>query len=365
MKNKAREVIQAHPFLLALARLFKYRRNEVFLEHINRMDHTFFLPNDTFNLSRQATYYIIQQNWGDNGFFAIMHCCLLDLCIADSMGFIPYISIPDSLYNVKGGWNGMNNMYEYYFQPVVYDDIERIRKEENYFYSNLSIRKAITDNFTKETTYTFDDQLLRYMATVAKKYIKLRSDLKAEFESEISALLGEKKTLGVHYRGSDYSVGYKNHPMPLQVEQYFPLIDKALEDGFEQVFLATDDQNAKDQFFSRYNARLRIYENVVRTKASTGVHMLEYDNEAEKYMRGREVLRDMITLSTCDGLLSGNSHVTEFVRIWKYAGEQEFDYINILSNGLYSEYSKKARKHIKEIAKRKNLDIAGFNKKIH
>ena len=364
MKNKVREIIHAHPFLYALARLLKNCRNEVFLDRVNRMNQAFHLQNDKFHLSRKATYYIIQQNWGNNGFFAIMHCCLLDLCIADSMGFIPYINIQDSLYNVKGGWNGKNNMYEYYFQSVIADDVERIRKEENYTYSNPTMRRAITDSFANKTTYMFNDNLLRYMASVSKKYIRLRDDLKADFESEISALLGGKKTLGVHYRGSDYRIGFKNHPMPLQVEQYFPLIDKAFEDGFEQIFLATDDQNVRNQFFSRYGARLRIYENVMRTKGSTGVHLQEYDNETEKYMRGREVLLDMITLSSCDGFLAGNSHVTEFVRIWKYAGDQEFDYINIMSNGLYSECSKQVRQYVKETAKRKNLDMEGFNKQI-
>ena len=357
--RRIKELISKSPFLLAMCNVIRHYKDEEFINRVNDTKPAFLIEKSTLQLSRGKTYYVIDHNWDTCGFFAIMHRCLMGLCVADAMGFVPYINVQNSICNIKGGWHGTDNMYEYYFLQPVPDTLERIKKEENCFLSNYSAWSVIRKNFTEGRIYEFEDQQLRYMGTIAQKYMHLRPELEQAFSDEISALLGEKKNLGIHYRGSDFKLGFQNHPVVLSVEQYFAFVDEALQNGFEQIFLATDDTAAVEAFRERYGRIVVAYSDVARTEGTTGVHLMNYEMEEEKYYRGREVLRDMLTLSQCSGLLAGNSHVSEFARIWKYAQGTEFEYLNILSNGLNQQYSKEAKQYISALRKRINAAQAG------
>lgn len=358
-----KELIYKKPFLCAIGKVLKHSKDEQFLNRIINLNPDFFLSKGSLQLSRKKTYYLIEQNWETCGFFAIMHYCLMYLCVADSMGFIPYINIRESIYNIKGGWQGIENMFEYYFQQPVLDTLERIKKEENYFLANSFAFGAVARNFSTGKTYEFDDRQLHYMGSVAQKYMNLRPELELELNDEITTFLGSKKTLGIHYRGSDFKLGFQDHPVALIVEQYFVFVDDALRNGFEQVFLATDDKTAVKIFRKKYGNTVVYYNDVMRTDGTAGIHLMKHEKEEDKYYQGREVLRDMITLSQCTGLIAGNSHVSEFARIWRYSRGEEFDYLQILSNGLYKKRSREAKQYLKEIGTQMNITIPGITHK--
>ena len=341
-RDQLKELLSRRPFLYAMYKLLKFRNNKYFLNRVNNQTPGFYLPCDTFHLSTGRTYYVMEQDWGINGFFAIMCFCLMDFAVADSLGFIPYVNIKQSLYSVKGGWRGVDNMFEYYFMQPFPDSIERIKREENFFYANFSNRAGIRDVFEERELYAYGDKQMRYLGSIAKKYMRIRPELEQKLNAEIAGILGDHKTIGIHFRGSDYRQGFKSHPLALTVEQYYACIDEAMKAGFEQIFLATDDAAAVEAFRARYGDAVRIYTDVVRTEGTTGVHMMEHKEE-DKYGLGREVLRDMLTLSKCSGLIAGLSNVSKFVRIWKYAQGDTFEYRKILNNGFYQKDSKEAK----------------------
>lgn len=341
-KNRLKEMLYERPFLCALAKVLKHHNDKRFLDRVNNTKPEFYLASEAFHLSKGRTYYVMERDWGINGFFAIMCFCLMDFAVADSLGFIPYVNINQSLYNVKGGWRGIDNMFEYYFMQPFPDSVERIKREENFFYANPSNRQGIMNAFEEYKSYAYGDEQLRYLGAIANKYMRIRPELEQELNAEIAGILGDHKTIGIHFRGSDYRQGFKSHPLALTVEQYYACIDEAMKAGFEQIFLATDDAAAVEAFRARYGDAVRIYTDVVRTEGTTGVHMMEHKEE-DKYGLGREVLRDMLTLSKCSGLIAGLSNVSKFVRIWKYAQGDTFEYRKILNNGFYQKDSKEAK----------------------
>ena len=346
MFQRVKKWIYQKPFLCALAKLLANRKDQEYLDNFISFNPKFYFEKEKMCLSRGKTFYITDEDWDICGFFGIMRFCLLDLCVADSMGFIPYVNITNSIYNVSGGWNGTDNMYEYYFLQTTSEKLDRIIAEENYFMSNSSIRNGIRRNFSADNDYEFDEQQLHYMGSVARKYMRLRPELEVELRLEIDSLLKGKKTIGIHYRGSDYKVGLKEHPAALTVEQYFPFIDEAFMNGFEQIFLATDDVNAYKMFCDQYKGRIVSYNDVMRTEGLTGVHLMEHEREEQKYYLGREVLRDMMTLSCCDGFIAGMSNVSMFTRIWRYRQNKEFEYIQIISRGLNKKNTRDGKKYL-------------------
>lgn len=355
--RRMKEMIYKRPFLYAMMNVMRHCRDDAYLNRINHMIPAFCITKGTMELSRGKTYYIIEKDWGICGFFAIMQLCLLDFCVADAMGFIPYVNITNSIYNVKGGWLGTDNMFEYYFVQPITDSPERIKKEENYFLSSASCQEGITKAFSESLSYEYDDRQLRYMGGITGKYIHLRPELEQELTAEIAGLLGEKRTLGIHYRGTDFKLGFRNHPVALKVEQYFPHVEEALQNGFTQIFLATDDTTAVEAFRAKFGGIVLAYHDVMRTSGTTGVHLLKHEKEEDKYYRGREVLRDMLTLSRCSGLIAGNSNISESARIWKYAQNAEFEYLRILSNGQYRNYSREAKQYINEHSSQMKGDL--------
>lgn len=73
---------------------------------------------------------------------------------------------------------------------------------------------------------------------------------------------------------------------------------------------------------------------------------MEHEREEQKYYLGREVLRDMLTLSCCDGFIAGVSNVSNFARIWKYRQNKAFQYMKIINRGLNNKNTRAGRKYL-------------------
>ena len=87
-----------------------------------------------------------------------------------------------------------------------------------------------------------------------------RPEFKAQLEEYADAVLGGRRALGVLIRGSDYVVsklmGMNQQATP---EQMMPMIDKWIgEDGYEIVFLATEDRDAYEKLHQHYGKMLRV-----------------------------------------------------------------------------------------------------------
>lgn len=269
------------------------------------------------------------------GFFALMHRMLCGLYFADYMGMVPVVdSWTNCAYEEEEPINGTRNVFEYYFEPL----------------SKISMPSALNSKcVVKILNPNMDYALLRHgcewfdmseeyikeMGRLYGKYVHFNKKTCIQLKNDTSKVLRGKKTLGIHFRGTDYVIGAIGHPVALQVEDYFEEIDKAIEEcGFQQIFIATDDLSALRKFKERYG-KISYYTDVFRSEGTISVAFLKREGENHpKYRSGYEVLRDAHTLSLCDGLISGKSQVPMNARIFKASTEVPFEYDKVISKGI-------------------------------
>ena len=353
-KIKLRNIIQNNSFLYAFLRLVQHRKDKDYLEmaSLKNAPQIYKRENVNFKISRGCTYYIVEYPWRTNGFFAIMRKVLAGCAIADSMGWIPYVNVKDSIFNVPGGINGIDNMFEYYFKPLGDALYEDIIEKENYIrasYSHvLDFQKAFGyyDETKVYSEYVVDEEFLQYLGSIARKYVKLKGDIESSTQREIEEVIRNAgETVAVHFRGSDFLAGRHGHPTASKLEQYYVAVDEALIKGFKKIFLATDDQNCVDAFTEKYGEKVIYFTDVERTTSETGVHLQSHDRENDQYYLGLEVIRDMLALSFCDGIIAGLSQVSIYARIQKYANGKKYRFQHIIDNGINLNDTKKAKSY--------------------
>ena len=189
-----------------------------------------------------------------------------------------------------------------------------------------------------------DQELMRF-AAVNEKYIHIRKDLYCQILEEIHLLVGEKKTIAVHVRGVEWG-NVHGHPIPVSLEIYTKIIDEALkEHSFEQIFLATDSEDTVDFLKKRYGNKIVLYNDMMRAKKGSRILTI-YDESISKenrgYLRGYEVLKDMLTISFCDGIIAGLSYVSFAAEVFKCERGERYEYkdyvqMQLNNNGISPE----------------------------
>ena len=107
-----------------------------------------------------------------------------------------------------------------------------------------------------------------------------------------------------------------------------------VEEKFDKIFLATDDQEAIDVFQKRFGDKVCYYEDVYRGEGNVSVAFSSDLREYHRYLLGLEVLRDVYTMAQCEGLIGGISQVAYCAQIMKRGMGSEFSYFKILDKGI-------------------------------
>jgi hypothetical protein len=95
---------------------------------------------------------------------------------------------------------------------------------------------------------------------------------------------------------------------------FFERTIKVFNDGnFERIYIATEEQEILDYFIQNIGDKL-IYQNCHRIPTNSSSDFWHNPNEnirkSHKYLIGKEVLLDAISLSNCNSLLTAISGVT-------------------------------------------------------
>ena len=314
------------------------------IKHINNQEYVdFFLNRETDPLllefksngekcSSKRFYHISEVGKG-YGFFAEFHAILSRLAFADTFEFTPIISWgKDFLYYDPEKREENPNAFEWFFeQPTEY----RIKNLES---ANLVVEAKLVQAVWIEKKFhkqmDLSPEYEAEMVRIYQKYIRFKSEIHKKLNEEKSRLLGTKRTLGVHYRGTDFKLNYDNHPVSVQIEQEFVVVDKALKEyNYEQIFLATDETKAVEKFRERYGNRVVWYQDVFRGEGNTSVAFSESNRSCHKYRLAYEVIRDAFTLSMCQGFIAGVSQVSICTRIMKKSRNEQYDFLRIIDNG--------------------------------
>ncbi len=286
------------------------------------------------------------------GFFALLNRSLCGIYFADRMGFTPVMENWDHCpYEEDHPINETDNVFEYYFKPLSDINMQSALNSYRVTYSTNPNMDLILHE-TKSEWFHLSDDYIEEMGRVYSKYIHLNDYTQQKIDKDIGTILiPGKSTLAVHYRGSDYKLNMNGHPKALEPEDYYPVIDKAINDyHFDNIFLATDDENALNEFLERYD-NITYYKDVNRTTGETSLAYIESERKDHKYLSGYEVIRDSYTLASCDGLIAGYSQVSVGARINKASQKKEYKFCKIIDKGVNNNnrdwityYNKKVKK---------------------
>lgn len=316
------------------------------IKHLNDEEYMdFFLERETnpllLEFERKGTEVSdlkilwITENGNGWGFFAEFRAMLAKMVFAERFGLIPHVYWGEKfLYSEKQPVNGTDNAFEYYFrQPL---DIAENEISKGCYVSKAKSGQAVMiEREFKKGTYVISDEYRKILAEIYRKYVKLNPMVKNQMETEICGLLRGKKTLGVHYRGTDYKVGYDIHPVGVRMEQAIAAVKSAEKEwAFEQIFLATDDIEATERFKKEFGDKVLFYQDVFRGDSNISVAFSQSERKDHHYRLGYEVIRDMYTLARCEGLVAGLSQVVICAGIVKESRQEVFQPQIIIDNGI-------------------------------
>lgn len=269
------------------------------------------------------------------GFFAVFQSVLKSLMLADALNLVPVVEYgPHYLYKEDHEINGTENPYEYFFtQP---SDFTPTDVKKSKYVCTTNGNKELIEGLSE---YKLTDEIICRLAVIYNKYIKLNVLTQNYMDQQINSLLNNKKTLGVHVRGTDYLKNYNNHPVAVTASEYLEKTIQVFETGkYEQIFLATDEVAVVEMFKDRFKDSVVVYNDVARTKAEEAddipVANKEPDKADGKYLLCREVLRDMLTLASCDSFIGGLSWVATIARIAKRSYGKVFLEELVLDKGV-------------------------------
>lgn len=343
MKKQIKKFVFSHRRLKYMYTFMSNIKNEQFIDNVFKIkeDPLLLKVSNRGNLYPNNYICEIKPVRTSEGFFAVFRRTLNGLFFSDYINAIPYIAYtPDFMYYEKEKINGTSNPFEYYFDPVsniLEKEIAQSKLVIEYSNGNNKLAESLNNNYGSfhHIPYYIQDEYIETMGNIMGKYIRLNKLTHKYIYDSISRVIHLKKTLAVHARGTDFRQQYKFHPNMVGADDYFPIIDEAIKDaGFQQIFLATDDNDILTQFKKRYNDLLVYYDDVFRGNSSEGIHTTNAHREHHHYLLGREVLRDMYTLASCDGFIAGMSQVSLATRITKESFGKKFEYSKFIDKGV-------------------------------
>ena len=130
------------------------------------------------------------------GFFASLNCVLNHLSWCEKNRKTPVVYWDErSLYYNLGGFNGKNNVWEYYFEPVA-----KISGKPK---SPITLQ-FVPENEPIEFCVDYMDQSTRDKAyRLISKYIKIKPRVQYKIHSFYKRKMMGKRTIGIHVRGTD------------------------------------------------------------------------------------------------------------------------------------------------------------------
>ena len=353
MREKKNEFMEkkfkCHPKIHYFLRVWKRRNDEKFVSEVLQLQRN---PN-TMEIKQfgqrnpQKNIYFIEIYGSDGmGFAAFLRHTLLALFEADRLGFVPAVSyFPENcVYAEFEKINGTDNPFEYYFEQVSDVSVKEVHESSRVFLYHWSHSVRVEHEFGDMNPnmpggYNVDDEYIGKMALVLKKYIRLNNVVQHKVLSDMQELIkgrwNEKKILGVHIRGTDYALNWKNHPNMITMDAFVEAIDETLvKYDYEYIFLATDDKRRLETMQKKYGSKLIYYQDVVRGEHELNIALEKNDRPMHHYLNGLEVVRDMYTLARCDSLICGLSQVSIFARTIRLAEQGPYTYLKVLDKGI-------------------------------
>ena len=332
MKEQIKKIIARNPILYIFLQLCKYRKDKEYIELVRGLrDNPNIINAYKGEKNFDKTICLVEVGGDNDGFFACVRWALDGLYFCNQFGFIPVVKFSDNSLYSDNSFPDNKNVFEYYFKQPSNIQIKDIKKYSYIQYSSRN--RLLAESLNGGVNYEVSEEYQNQMAQIMRKYLRFNDDVNTLIKQSVIERKINDKVLGVHIRGTDYKANYKNHPSYIPPEEYYSHIYEAFKMGkFNQIYLATDDQEILDSFIQEFGKEKVLYaKNNARVTGNKGVHITEKTNH---YQTGLDVICDMATLSYCNGIISGLSQVSTMARIYKKSRNEEFMYDKKLNNGI-------------------------------
>lgn len=270
------------------------------------------------------------------GFFAEFLYALIRLYYATDRGLVPYINWGKNFLYYEGNENAKeSNNFLYYFEPV--SNVSSLEKAAYVLNATNCHISDVQNRCLNTYGYAVTDEYMDALSSMIKRYIKYNKETKTYLESGYDNLLQGRKTLAVHFRGTDYRRQYNNHPVFVTIEQEIAEVYNILKaKDYEAIFLATDEEKAVTVFRQEFGHFVKTFDDTWRAdKGDESVAYSHSNRENHRYKLGLEVIRDQYMLTRCDGLVCGISNLTLSARMMRKAWyDKEYEDIVIVNHDL-------------------------------
>ena len=230
------------------------------------------------------------------GLFALFFGALnhLDWCAKNNKQPVIYWD-KSCLYYQPQGYNGSTNVWEYYFEPV---------SMLSYTHGDIIHYDVLAPDGSGFDYRCFSEKYMikfKYQAKrIIDKYIKIKSNIQNKIDDFYDHYLKNKKTIGIHLRGTDKEVDVKNIPLEI-------IFKAAAKYDCDQYLVATDEMRLLEE------AKLKLPKPVIfypcyRSHDGSPIHM--GNNNSDKALRGEEALIETVLLSKCNVLIHTCSNMS-------------------------------------------------------
>ena len=276
-------------------------------------------------------YFInFNQGYGLNGFCSLFRFVLCHLAFAEDINMIPVINWGKNILYYDDTVDWTNNAFDYFFNPVSEVSVVEVQNCRHVVVSKGLDASA----FGTISGYVIPDEEIIFLGSIMKKYISLKKEVSDLINGEFYK---KGKTLGVHVRATDFNKGYNRHPKVVTPYEYLEVAKFAFrKNGFEKLFLATDDVSVIGLFKNEFGDNLYYYTDIFRSTNGNAIHYGNQDTRRKhhKFNLGIDILKDFYTLGNCAGLIAGNSNVSMCARIVKSSTGNCYQYMNIIDKGV-------------------------------
>lgn len=267
--------------------------------------------------------YLIEYDKEKSGFFAVLNHFCRYYEFAGRFGLTPVCSITENWLFASG--KNKNPFLDYFEQPGKIS-LESAKNSRCVIYSDY---KHVGGEI-----YNYDDEYIVRISEIAKKYVRFNQNILDLVQKDYCKLGLKGRVLGIHVRGSDFKRNFNKHPAAVSVDEYIKVV-KDLCSQYDSIFLATDDLKYLERFRDEdaFKGKLFCYD-CSRSDSDVSPSFLKNERENNQFYLAYEVIRDMLTLSRCNGFIGGKSFVSMFARVFNKAQEPDYEDCIILDKGL-------------------------------
>ncbi len=202
----------------------------------------------------------------------------------------------DSLYYNPSGFNGeMNNVWEYYFEPLSPLKYSNGDKINNY----------VSSSYGTFHSQNLDQQELRDQTNkLWHKYIKPKANIQTKVDQFYKSEMQNKHIVGIHLRGTDITSFLNKINFKMK-----SIADTALKHATEDsiFYIMSDDLKLFDELCVLLKDRKVISYSCYRSDDGKPLH---YKSKPSPAQVGEDVIVEMLLLAQCDYLVLMESNIS-------------------------------------------------------